>query len=181
MRHLSSRLLIFPVWAICLSRPSAFHCRKLMGFIVCSIVTSQLSVTDIVCRHWPHLTSTYSKSTGLHCDKFTSIYSQCSTASSFHWLPVYFRILWRSVCWPTKYFMKNSLFIFTLCLPHHSHPVHWNHPSRNVSRHITLTWPFPIETSKLLHRICCWTPIWLLRHCAWLHRAYWRCRTLIAW
>ena len=26
----------------------------------------------------------------------------------------------------TKRFMKNSPFIFTPCLPHHSHPVHWD-------------------------------------------------------
>ena len=32
----------------------------------------------------------------------------------------------RSVCWPTKPCVKNSLFIFTLCLLHHSHPVHWD-------------------------------------------------------
>ena len=29
----------------------------------------------------------------------------------------------RSVCWPTQLFMKNNLFIFTPCLPHHSHPI----------------------------------------------------------
>ena len=32
----------------------------------------------------------------------------------------------RSVCWPTKCSMKSSLLIFTPCLPHNSHPVHWH-------------------------------------------------------
>ena len=32
----------------------------------------------------------------------------------------------RAVCWPTKRFMKNSLFIFTPCLSHHSNPIHWD-------------------------------------------------------
>ena len=33
---------------------------------------------------------------------------------------------WRSIRWPTKPCMKSSLFIFTPCLPHHSHPIHWD-------------------------------------------------------
>ena len=32
----------------------------------------------------------------------------------------------RSVCWPTKPFMKDSLFIFTPCLSNHSYPIHWD-------------------------------------------------------
>ena len=32
----------------------------------------------------------------------------------------------RSVCWPTRCFMKSSLFIFTSCLPHHCYPIHWD-------------------------------------------------------
>ena len=30
----------------------------------------------------------------------------------------------RSICWPTKPWVRHSLFIFTPCLPHHFHPVH---------------------------------------------------------
>ena len=29
--------------------------------------------------------------------------------------------------------------------------------------------------------MCCWTPIWLSCHWAWLHRGYWRFRNLIDW
>ena len=43
---------------------------------------------------------------------------------SLHWLPVRFRILLRSICWPTKPCVENSLFIFTPCLPHRFLPVH---------------------------------------------------------
>ena len=32
----------------------------------------------------------------------------------------------RSICWSTKPCMKNSLFIFTSHLQHHSHPIHWD-------------------------------------------------------
>ena len=32
----------------------------------------------------------------------------------------------RSVCWPAKHCVKSSLFIFTPCLSHHSHPVLWD-------------------------------------------------------
>ena len=128
--------------------------------------------------------------------------------------------------------MKISLFIFTPCLPHHSHPIHWDQtkeavcwslgsrptqvqehfilvpllfgrtsrcpsiqplqlqPSRNVSRNISLTWPFPHRhqhaqwptyAMELLHRFCCWTLIWLLCHWVWLHRGCWRYRNLIDW
>ena len=45
---------------------------------------------------------------------------------SLYWLPVKFRILFKISCWTTKPFMKNSLRIFTQCLPHHSHPIHGN-------------------------------------------------------
>ena len=46
---------------------------------------------------------------------------------SLHWLPVRFRILLKiNLCWPTKPCVKNSLFIFTPCLPHRFLPVHWD-------------------------------------------------------
>ena len=32
----------------------------------------------------------------------------------------------RSICWPTNLCVKNSLFIFTPCLPHRFLPVHWD-------------------------------------------------------
>ena len=41
-----------------------------------------------------------------------------------HWLPVKFRILLKINLWRTKSCMKNSLSIFTPCLPHHFHSVH---------------------------------------------------------
>ena len=61
-------------------------------------------------------------------------------------------------------------------------------PSRNISRHISLTRPFshrhrharwPIDVTKLLHRFWCWTPIRQPWHWAWLHRGYWHYRNLI--
>ena len=45
---------------------------------------------------------------------------------SLHWLPVWFRTLSRSICWPPKPWVKNSLFLFNPCLTHHFHPVHWD-------------------------------------------------------
>ena len=50
---------------------------------------------------------------------------------SLHWLPLNLKYCSRSVCWPTKGFMKNSLFIFTPCLPYHSHLVHW-YPTKKL-------------------------------------------------
>ena len=32
----------------------------------------------------------------------------------------------KSVCWPTKHFMKSSLCVFTTCFPYHAHPVQWD-------------------------------------------------------
>ena len=40
----------------------------------------------------------------------------------------------RSVCWSTKTCVKNSLFNFTPCLLHHSHPVHWDRTTVIVSQ-----------------------------------------------
>ena len=63
-------------------------------------------------------------------------------------------------------------------------------PLRNIWRHISLTWPFPhryrhawwlVVSTVLFPRFCCWTPIWLSRHWAWLRRGYWRYRDLIDW
>ena len=62
-------------------------------------------------------------------------------------------------------------------------------PSRNVSRHISLMWPFPhrhqharwpVNVTELLHRIC-WTPIRLPGHWAWLRPGYWCYRNLMDW
>ena len=151
---------------------------------------------------------------------------------SLHWLPVRFRTLLKSICWPTKPCVKNSLFIFTPCLPHHSHLVHWDQtkiivcqslgsratqvqelftlvlrlfgttsrclsiqpfqllPSRNIWRHISFTWPFPlrhrhvwwpIDVTELFLWFCCWTLIRLSRPRAWLCWGYWRYRNLIDW
>ena len=70
---------------------------------------SQLYVTFVVyCWHRPHQTRTSSRSTSPHCEKVTSIYSQCFTAS--------FPSLVITKCWPTKHFVKNSLFFFPPCL-----------------------------------------------------------------
>ena len=63
-------------------------------------------------------------------------------------------------------------------------------PSRNIWRHISLTWPFPhwyrhspwpVDVTELFPRFCCCTLIWLSRHWAWLHRGYWRYRSSIDW
>ena len=45
---------------------------------------------------------------------------------SLHWLLVRFEYSSRLICWPTKPCVKNSLHIFTPCLPHHSQPAHWD-------------------------------------------------------
>ena len=53
--------------------------------------------------------------------------------------------------------------------------------SRNISRHISLSWPFPYrhqhtqwpaDVKELLRWFCCWTPIRLSRHWAWLQWGY---------
>ena len=36
------------------------------------------------------------------------------------------QLISRSVCWPTKLFVKNNLFIFISCLCLHPHPGHWD-------------------------------------------------------
>ena len=40
----------------------------------------------------------------------------------------------RSAFWPTKRFMKSTLFILTQCLLHHSHLVHWDETKELVCR-----------------------------------------------
>ena len=96
---------------------------------------------------------------------------------------------WKQFSFYKTFFVWNSLFIFTSCLLHHSHPAHDDQakelvcrspesrpiqaqelftlvphlfgitsrclslqpfqllPSRSISRHISLTWPFAIDTS----------------------------------
>ena len=63
-------------------------------------------------------------------------------------------------------------------------------PSTNISRHMSLTWPFslrhqhtcwPVDATELFHRFCYWTPIHLLCHWAWLLWGYWCYRNLIDW
>ena len=62
--------------------------------------------------------------------------------------------------------------------------------SEDVSKHTFSTWPFPrrhrcallpVNVTERLQRLRIWTPIWLLRHWAWLRRGYWRYRNLIDW
>ena len=38
-----------------------------------------------------------------------------------------------------------------------------------------------VDVTEWLQRLCIWTPIWLLRHWAWLRRGYWRYKNLIDW
>ena len=63
-------------------------------------------------------------------------------------------------------------------------------PSEDVSKHTFSTWPsprrhrcalLPVDVAERLQRLCIWTPIWLLRHWAWLRRGYRRYRNLIDW
>ena len=76
--------------------------------------------------HRPHLTSAYSELTGLHCNKVSSICSQPSTVSFPSLVASKVEnIVQDQFCLSTKHFMKNSLLVFTLCLPYHSHPIHW--------------------------------------------------------
>ena len=78
-------------------------------------------------------------------------------------------------------------------------PSHWNNLPISVrsatsvaSFRRRLKTPFrlgllPVDTGvpycllMLLQRLRIWTPIWLLRHWAWLRRGYWRYRNLIDW
>ena len=45
---------------------------------------------------------------------------------SLHWLPEGLEYFLRSICWPTKPCVKNSLFIFIPCLLHRFLFVHWD-------------------------------------------------------
>ena len=64
-------------------------------------------------------------------------------------------------------------------------------PSRDIWRHISLTWPpphprqwyirQPVDAMELFHRFCCWTLIHLSHHWAWLRWGYWSNRNLIDW
>ena len=62
--------------------------------------------------------------------------------------------------------------------------------SEDVSKHTFSTWPpprrhrgalLPVDVTERLQRLYIWTPIWRLRHWAWLRRGYWRYRNLIDW
>ena len=63
-------------------------------------------------------------------------------------------------------------------------------PSEDVSKHTFSTWPsprrhrcaqLPVDVTERLQQLLIWTPIWLLRHWAWLRQGYWRYRNLIDW
>ena len=147
------------------------------------------------------------------CDRENNMYSRIRAACRT------FTLCSRSVCWPTKRFLQNSLFIFTPCLLATSLLSHsmgsncqslerftlvpllfgtTSHclsvqpfqllPSRNIwrrhlfdmaHRHHHTQWP--VNVMELLHQLCCWTPIWLSCHWAWLFQGYWRYRNLNAW
>ena len=58
-------------------------------------------------------------------------------------------------------------------------------PSRNIWRHISLTWPFPLrhwhtrhplDAMELFHQFCYWTLIRLSRHWVWHCQGYWSYR-----
>ena len=51
---------------------------------------------------------------------------------SLHWLPVRFRILFKINLLTYKTWRENSLFIFTPCLPHPFHPIHWDQTTITV-------------------------------------------------
>ena len=62
--------------------------------------------------------------------------------------------------------------------------------NKHLRTHISLTWPFPhrychstwpVDGTELVLQFCCWTPIWLSHHWAWLWRGYWSYRNLIDW
>ena len=64
----------------------------------------------------------------------------------------------------------------------------WLPPSEEVSKHDLAFSPRrhrcaqrPVDVTEYLQRICIWTPVWLLRHRAWLRRGCWRYRNLIDW
>ena len=60
------------------------------------------------------------------CNKVITIYLQCSFAVFWSMAASKFlNLRSKSVCWPRKRFVKSNLFIFTPCLPHYSHPIHW--------------------------------------------------------
>ena len=68
-------------------------------------------------------------------------------------------------------------------------------PSEDISKRTFSTWPtppppLPVDTGvsngllmlrNSLKDFCIWTPIWLLRHWAWLRRGNWRYRNFIDW
>ena len=73
-----------------------------------------------------------SESTGSRCNRATAICSQWSTASSPSLVAS--KILNSVSCKPYKHFVKNSLLIFTQCLPHHSNPIYWDQTKESFCR-----------------------------------------------
>ena len=58
----------------------------------------------------------------------------------------------RSICWPTKPCVKNSLFICTPCLLHHSRPAHWDRTKTIVCQSLGSR---PTQVQELLTLVPC--------------------------
>ena len=75
---------------------------------------------------------------------------------SLPWLPVKFTILFNINLLTYKTCHESTLFIFTPCLPHHCHPVHWDQTKGLVCQSLetsedTSLWPglSPLDTGTL--------------------------------
>ena len=55
---------------------------------------------------------------------------------SLYWLPVRFRIWFKINFLTYKTLHKNSLFTFTPCLLHHSHPAHWDRTKASLCQSV---------------------------------------------
>ena len=58
-----------------------------------------------------------------------------------------------SVCWSTKPCVKNSLFVFTPCLPYHFHSVHWDQTTIIVCQSLGST-PTQVQELFTLVELC---------------------------
>ena len=102
-------------------------CLKRVNFTICILIYCAPSDA--------HMISLYSgngkiflyvrRSSYVECVNWYNAFLTCFDTVDLHWLPVKFRILFKiSLLTLQNAFMKNSLFIFTPCLSHHSHPFH---------------------------------------------------------
>ena len=101
------------------------------------------------------MASTYSETTGPPVTKSPPFTRSLPLLRSLHWLTERFRILFKINLLTYKTLREKQPVIFTPCLPHHFHTVHWDQttiiacqsPGQDQQRckRFSLLWPIPLE------------------------------------